>query len=37
MWYTSTGIGDAFRFASLDASRPFLIFRLTAGALPASH
>ena len=37
MWYSSTGTGDAFLFTTLDASRPFLIFRLAAGSLPASH
>ncbi len=34
MWYSSTGVGDPFVFSSLDASRPFLIFRLAAGQLP---
>jgi hypothetical protein len=34
MWYASAG-GDAFHFSSLDATRPFLIFRLAAKNLPA--
>ncbi|MET0794916.1 MAG: hypothetical protein ABW061_25580 [Polyangiaceae bacterium] len=37
MWYSSTGVGDAFQFSTLDVSRPFLIFRLAAGALPATN
>jgi hypothetical protein len=34
MWYSSSMVESAFNFSSLEASRPFLIFRLPALALP---
>ena len=34
MWYSASGSNAAFHFSSLSESRPFLIFRLAAKALP---